>query len=497
MPFYMNIPFICIMLCMLFAIVSAVLPQRIARWATVVLSGAVLALNAYLTMILYPMGDSFSYLMGHFPAPFGNELRGGLLESGLACVFSLVMLLSILGGMKKLQSHVDEQKQSLVYVMFDLVLAATLAILYTNDLFTAYVFIEILTIAACSLIMCRQNGRTLVSAMRYMILSLLGSGLVLISIAITYNITGHLLMEDIHDSMFALYQSGEYSTPLTVIIGLFFVGLGIKSALFPFHTWLPDAYGYSTPSAGAVLSSIVSKAYILLLLKVYYRVIGIELLQQNDILVLLFVFGVIGMIWGSLEAIRSHDLRRMIAFSSVSQIGYIYAGFGMGMEIGVVAALYHLIIHALAKSALFISASGLADASGDSKRFSDLRGAGYRSKTSGILFTVAALSLIGVPVFGGFISKLNLSEAAFTRGGIQMWVMLFALALSTLLNVLYFMKTIISLYRPPTEGFIAPVMPKCTLRTITMWAFVVVNILVAVYAKEIMTILVNGLAHFG
>lgn len=150
-----------------------------------------------------------------------------------------------------------------------------MSMLYTNDLFTAYVFIEIMTLTACALIMSRQNGRTMVSAMRYMIMSLLGSGLTLIAITITYNLTGHLLMENIHDSLMELSASGEYTTPITVIMGLFFVGLGIKSALYPFHTWLPDALlAYSTPTAARCSPASFSKAYIFLLIKIFYRVIG-------------------------------------------------------------------------------------------------------------------------------------------------------------------------------------------------------------------------------
>ena len=497
MPFYMNFPFFSIMLAMFCAIITAVLHHKIAKWITVFLCSAVFFLSAYQFVVLYPMGESFAYMMGHFPSPFGNEIRGGLLESLLAGVFSLVMLLSVLGGMKKLKEHVDSNKQSLVYVMLDLVLAATLAILYTNDLFTAYVFIEILTISACALIMCRQNGHTLVSAMRYMILSLLGSGMILISIAITYNITGHLLMEPIHDAMLALYQSGSYEVALTVIIGLFFVGLAIKSALFPFHNWLPDAYGFATPTTGAVLSSIVSKAYIILLIKIYYRVIGINPLHHSQALQLLFVFGVAGMIIGSISAINARDLRRMVAFSSVAQIGYIYAGIGMGTDLGLIAALYHLIMHSVAKSGLFIAASALADSSGDSKRFSDLRGAGYRNKTAGVLFTICALSMVGVPILGGFISKLNFSEAAFEHGGITMWVMLIALAVSTLLNVLYFVKTVVTIYRKPREGFVAPPKYHAPLRKIAMWGFIVLNLLIAILALPLMTAITNGLHHFG
>lgn len=496
MQFVQNVPFFSIMLCMVSGIVSAMLPGRVAKWVTAALAAVVAALNLWLTMFLTGYGQSYVYWMGHFPAPWGNELRAGLLESLLAVCFSLIMLFSVLGGMRRLGEQVDKNKQHIVCVMLDLVLAAMMSMLYTNDLFTAYVFIEIMTLTACALIMSRQNGRTLVSAMRYMIMSLLGSGLLLIAITMTYNLTGHLLMENIHEAFVQLHQSGEYAMPLTVIIGLFFVGLGIKSALFPFHTWLPDAYGYSTPTASAVLSSIVSKAYVFLLIKIFYRMIGLELVIENHALNLLFLFGVVGMLMGSINAIFSHDLRRMIAFSSVAQIGYIYAGLGLGTTAGFVAAIYHMVMHAFAKSALFISASGLAEVSGDSKRFSDIRSAGFRYPAAGVCFCAGAMSLVGIPVLGGFVSKLFLSDAALSRGGPHMWIMLGALALSTLLNVLYLMKTVITLYRPPRDGYVQKPYQKSRLTTFALWGFVVLNLLVGLMAEPIVNAISTGLNMF-
>jgi len=495
MPFVFNIPFFSIMLCMACGVVSAMLPGRAAKWVSACLAAAVAAMNLWLTLYLMREPQSFVYWMGHFPAPWGNELRGGLVESTLAVCFSLVMLLSVLGGMRKMEEQVGH-KLNLVCVMLDLVLAAMMSMLYTNDLFTGYVFIEIMTLAACALIMSRQNGRTLVSAMRYMIMSLLGSGLTLLAITLTYNLTGHLLMENIQASIKALNQNGEYTIPIITVTGLFFVGLGIKSALYPFHTWLPDAYGYSTPAASAVLSSLISKAYIFLLIKILLRVIGLDMVAHHGVLNLCFAFGIVGMIMGSVSAIFSHDLRRMVAFSSVAQVGYIYAGIGLGVEIGFAAAIYHMVVHAFAKSALFISSSALANASGDSKRFSNLRGAGFRHPVAGVCFSVASMSLVGVPVLGGFVAKLYLSEAAFAHGGYHMWIMLGALAVSTLLNVLYFMKTVITLYRPPRDGFLAPEYKSGKLATAAMIGFVAVNLLVGLMASPLMDAIRTGLTMF-
>lgn len=491
-----NVPFFSIMLAMVCGISSAMLPRRAAKWLTVALTCTVLALNCWLLTDLLATGKSFTYMMGHFPAPWGNELRAGTLEALMAVVFCLVMLFSVIGGFHKLEEHVDDKKQHLFFVMLDLVLAALMALIYTNDLFTAYVFIEILTLSSCALIMARQVGHTMLAAMRYMIMSLLGSGLLLIAISLVYNLTGHLLMENIHDSIAKLVKTGEYSLPISVIIGLFFAGLGIKSALFPFHTWLPDAYGYATPAASAVLSSLVSKGYIFLLLKILYRVIGVEVVVADHALNLLFFFGLTAMVMGSLTAIRSHDLRRMIAFSSVAQIGYIYAGIGLGTTAGVVAAMFHLIMHSFGKSMLFLSAWGLSDASGDSKRFPDLRGAGYRYPAAGVAFTVGALSMIGVPILGGFFSKLFFASAALEAGGLSMWLLLCTLIVSTLLNTFYFMHTVMTLYRKPRDGFVPQPFRRSALTSAALWGMCGLNLAVGFFSQFILEAIRQGLAIF-
>lgn len=240
----------------------------------------------------------------------------------------------------------------------------------------------------------------------------------------------------------------------------------------------------------------MSKAYILLLMKIFVRMIGMDVVRGLHLNDLFFAFGVIAMVMGSLSAMHSHDLRRMVAYSSVAQIGYIYAGMGLGIEAGFIAALYHVMVHSAAKSSLFISSSVLADASGGSKRFSDLRGAGKRSPVAGVCFTVSAMSLVGVPVLGGFISKLVFSEAAFGYGGVHMWVMLLALAVSTLLNVLYLMKTVITLYRPAREGSTLAAEKPAASAVCAMLGFVVLNVLLGVLAQPILEIITNGFQLF-
>lgn len=446
--FWQNIPFFCILLCIASASFTSVLPRRAARALCVAVILAVIVMGVALIGPIVRLGHPYTFMMGHFPAPWGNEIRVGLLEAVMAVVFPSIMLLSLLGGLNRFDEHIFEDKQRFYYVMLELLLAALLAQVYTNDLFTAYVFVEIMTLSACSLITARSKGRTLSAATRYMIMNLMGSGLFLLGLVFLYGMTGHLLMSNIREQVAQLASGGAYRDTLTVTVALMSVGLAIKSALFPFHTWLPDAYGYSTPTSSAVLSSLVSKGYIFLLIKIFYRVIGMDVIAETRITDILFVFGLVGIIMGSLSAIREKDIRRMVSFSSVSQIGYIYMGIGMGSEAGMVAAVFHILVHGMAKSMLFLASSGLVQVSGDSKFFRDLRGSGFRNPIAGLAFAVGSFSMVGIPFLGGFISKVYFAKAAMLMPPTAMLIVLLVLAASTILNTIYFLRTVITLYRP-------------------------------------------------
>ena len=177
-----NFPFFSIILSMFSGTVSSVLPGKAAKWLNSAVIAVIAGLSCVLLVYLTLTGESYVYMMGHFPAPWGNEIRAGVLEAGMALFFCIIMLLSMMGGRKKLIEEVDEEKHNLYYILINLLLSSLLALVYTNDLFTAYVFVEINTISACGLIMIRQNGRTIEAAVRYMIMSLLGSGLFLLGI---------------------------------------------------------------------------------------------------------------------------------------------------------------------------------------------------------------------------------------------------------------------------------------------------------------------------
>ncbi|MBR5509343.1 MAG: sodium:proton antiporter [Lachnospiraceae bacterium] len=498
MSFVQNFPCFSIVLCMVAGILSTPMKGKQAKNLTLVVVTLVALMSIATLGYVIGTGESYTYMMGRFPAPWGNEIRVGILEALTATVFALVMLFSLLGGMDHVFKDINESKINLYFILVDLLLSSLLAIIYTNDLFTGYVFVEINTIAACGMIMIRESGRSLIAATRYMVMSLIGSGLFLISLAMLYDITGHLLMEDAHEAMIRLTQSGQYEIPLLVIISLLTVGLAIKSGLYPFHSWMPDAYGYSTISSSSILSSLVSKSYIILLIKIFYRVIGFDTIITSKIVNVLFVFGLIGMIMGSVSAIMAKDIYKMIAYSSVAQIGYVYMGIGLATEAGMAAAIFHILTHAITKSLLFLSAKGLNDASGRKRVYPALQGAAFRNPLAGAAFAVGSLSMVGIPMLAGFISKILFATSALGSDPKKVLPTLIVLSVSTILNAVYFLHTVVRIYTPVGEPgeFKGVRIHMAVGAAAALFCLIALNFVLGLYSQPITDLIQQGIQMF-
>ncbi len=497
-----NFPFAAILLYLTGGVLCSVLPGNAAKRYCLVLNGAVTLMMAAVLAYTIRTGTSYVYTMGHFPAPWGNEIRVGVLEALLASSFSLILLLSLFGGMEHILEDVEEGKTNLYFTVICLLMSSLMALIFTNDLFTGYVFVEINTMASCALVMLRaRSGRTLVATIHYLVLSLLGSGMFLIGISLLYDLTGHLLMENIAGAVQQLFASGDYQFPLTVIVGFFAIGLATKSALWPFGFWLPAAHGDATASSSAVLSGLVLKGYIILLIKIFYRVIGLNVIATDKVCNILFLFAVVASLSGSVRAIRERDLKRVLACSSLAQIGYIYLGIGLGSRAGMVAAFVQILVHAVTKSMLFITAGGFMSVSGGSKRLHDLAGAGRRDPLGGAAFAVGALSMIGIPLFAGFATKLYLVEAAVKIMPLRPLPGITAvgtLILSTLLNALYYIPILLTLFARPEEGQERSVKREYRADyVVSLLVFMALNVALGLAFPRIVGLIETGLDMFG
>ncbi len=494
MDFIWNFPLFSIVLCLFCGVISSVLPRKTAKYLSWGLISCLILMSASVLYYTLVTGESFTYMMGHYPAPWGNEVRAGVLEGTLALFFAVIMFLSIVAGDKYIEHEIPQSKQNLFYSLINLMMSSIMALVYTNDIFTAYVFIEINTIAACGLVMMKDNGKALLASAKYLIMSLLGSGLLLLGITLLYDVTGHLLMPNIQSSVKEIVATGQYRGALTTIIALISVALAIKSALYPFHSWLPDAYAYATPSVSAISSGLVTKIYIVLLIKIFFRVIGWEVIVEYKITDILFAFGVTGMLMGSINAIRQKNAKKMIAYSSIAQFGYIYMGLGLGNMAGVTASLFHIFMHSSAKAMLFVSLGGLMEVSEERVEWNGLKGSAYRNRLAGVAFTMGSLAMIGIPMFGGFISKILFATAAVENQVGKMGITLIVLAISTMLNAWYFFRAIICIYTPSSEKEKAK--HFSLVYTVAMVAFIVLNLFFGTCSDIVIKGIQTGLAMF-
>jgi multicomponent Na+:H+ antiporter subunit D len=496
MSFSLNFPLFSVVASLICAVVSSVLSGTAARRLSLTLSLCICTGSAVLFAYMLPLGHIVTYLMGHYPHPWGNELRISILEPLYSMVFAAVLFLCLLGGEKHLAEDLEPGKRNLYYVMADLVQSALLVLVYTNDIFTGYVFIEICTLASCGLLMIRQWGRTTLASVRYMIFSLVGSGMFLLGVVLLYNVTGHLLMPSLNQRISSLWAARRYIVPITAAICLTTVGIAIKSGMFPFHFWMPDTYGFATPSSAGILSGLISKGYIFFLVKIIFDVFGTDVFYESGVHNVLFAFGAMGIVVGSISAMRENDIFRMTAYSSAAQIGYIYMGIGISPRLGILAAMYHVLTHAVSKPPLFLAAARLCDTAGGRKRFADLQGAAWSNRLAGLAFSYGAFSMIGLPLTMGFISKYLFAMSAF-RANVKMVPTLIILAVSTVLNTLYFARTVLRIYSHP-QAHPAPPLGVRAQRSYAAAAllFILLNLAAGVAASPLIDILERGLALF-
>ncbi len=498
MSFITNFPLFTIVLSLFSGVLCTMLGGKAARRYTICYECVLIALAACILTYTVRTGAAFTYVMGEFPAPWGNEIRAGVLESLLALAFLIVMLCSMLGGARFIDIDLDESKVNLYYTLINLMTAAIMAILWTNDIFTGYVFLEILTLTSCGILIVREIGRTTLAAIRYMIFNLLGSGLFLLGVVLLYDVTGNLLMVPMQETIRELASDPRSMTAMTMALGILTIGLSIKSGLFPFHFWMPDTYGYATPSSGSVLSALVSKCYIFLLIKIYYRVVGIGLFEQLPLRNILLVLGMCGIVFGSVSALRADHINRMIAFSSAAQIGYIYMGIGIGGRAGYTAALFHILAHSVTKSLLFLTTPRLAEVSGNSLLFRELQGSGLRDPSTGVFFGAAGLSMIGIPIFAGFSSKLLFAQAAVSCGSTKRLILvMLVLAVSSLLNALYFIRTLIRIFSESNERSRGTIKRHGILYGISMSTLIAMNLALGLFSWVFTGLIQTGLSMFG
>ena len=373
--------------------------------------------------------------MGGWVPPYGIEYRIDLVNVFVAVIVALIGAVTIPYARTSIAKEVSDDRGPLFYAAFILCLTGLLGIAVTGDVFNVFVFLEISSLSAYSMIALGQDRRALTAAFHYLIMGSVGASFIVIGIGLMYVMTGTLNMADL------AVRLPEVADNRTIPVAFTFltVGITLKLALFPLHLWLPNAYTYAPSAVTAFIASTATKVAVYLLLRFFFTVFGetfsFEVMELDRVLMPLSIVAILAM---SLVAIYQANVKRMLAFSSVAQIGYMVLGISFGSALGVTAGIIHLFNHALMKGALFMAMGCVMYCVG-SVRIEKMAGLGKVMPWTMAAFVGGGLSLIGVPATVGFVSKWYLVQAALERG---LWPVAGVVLIGSLMALIYIWKVV-------------------------------------------------------
>lgn len=396
--------------------------------------GLCLTLASYFTWIT-AQAQVLRYHVGGWSPPFGIEVRVGLLESLMLLLIFGVGALVLIWSLDGLRYEIRSKVSPWYYTMFLLTILGMSGMVMARDLFNLYVFIEVTGIGACALVASQSNRLATLAAFKYLALATIGSGFILFGTGIFYLVTGNLNYDFVSAEMLAAWA--DYPQLVWVAISFYLVGFSVKAALFPLHVWLPDAHSSAPSPSSAILSSLVVKAYAFSLIKILplFLVMESQAATQDVVRVVFLTMASLAIIGGSLFALIQTTVKRLLAYSTVAQMGYIFLGVGIGSTVTLTAALLHFLAHALMKSCLFLCAGTVSQRTG-AKEISSYDGMGRRMPLTMAAFTVGALSMIGIPGLVGLITKWYLAMGAM-EAGLPLYAVL--MVISGILNAAYYL----------------------------------------------------------
>ncbi|MDH5361490.1 MAG: monovalent cation/H+ antiporter subunit D family protein, partial [Gammaproteobacteria bacterium] len=293
-----------------------------------------------------------SYALGGWAAPWGIEYRVDTLNAYVLLIVSAISSLVLLGGRVSIEQEIESKNHSLFYTAYLLCFAGLLGITITGDAFNVFVFLEISSLSSYALISLGRDRRALTAAYQYLVMGTIGATFILIGIGMMYMITGTLNM---HDLAQRLPEANNSRTMLTAF-AFMFVGVSLKLALFPLHLWLPNAYTYAPSIVSAFLAGTATKVAVYVLLRFIFTVFGVDYaFTQLPLSAILMLLAIAAILLATMSAIYENNLKRLFAYSSVAQLGYMVLGISFLSVTGLTSSLLHLFNHALMKAALFMA----------------------------------------------------------------------------------------------------------------------------------------------
>ncbi|MFW6017838.1 MAG: proton-conducting transporter membrane subunit [Halapricum sp.] len=414
-------------------IVAGMVTDR-AGWPTAVVALAVyVALAGWLVSHVIATGTVSTVLAG-FTAPYGIEL----VVDGLSA--AVVALIGVTAFGLLAYARQAQPRSNVFYTQYLLLVAGLTGMTVTADVFNLYVFLEITGLTAYGLVATGRSGSSAHAALKYLLLGTIGASLYLLGVGYLLAATGTLNMADLAAKIPAV---GYDSTLIVAAFGLIVGGLAVKVALFPVHTWQPDAYSRSPDTVSALISALVSTVSAYALARLLLTVFTVDFFTAIPLARwALLAVASISIVAGSVLAVSQSEVQRMLAYSSVSQFGLVVAGFAIGTEWAVIGATVHLVGHAIMKGGLF-AATGIVRRETGAETVAEYAGLGGRVPVAAGGFAVLALAMVGVPPAVGFLGKWYIVVGAVRA---EVWPVVAVVLASTLLTLAYFARMIERLY---------------------------------------------------
>ncbi len=448
--------------------IVAVLPRGRLPWAGTLLVTAVCAVLAGMQLWSVVHDGVISYELGGWAPPWGIEYRIDAVNAFVALIVAGIAAITLPYALLSVEKEIPEEQVPLFYASFLLCLCGLLGITQTGDIFNVFVFLEISSLSSYALVSLGRKRQALTSAYQYLVMGTIGATFFLIGVGLIYSQTGTLNIADLAERLPAVFDHKTVHTGFAFIV----VGVALKLALFPLHLWLPNAYTYAPTVVTIFLAATATKVALYLMLRVLFTVFPNNFALGTPTFDLFVISGIAAILIASVYAIYQMDVKRLLAYSSVAQIGYMALGIGFASAMGVTAALLHLFNHALMKGALFMAIGAIIYRVG-SCRMDNIHGLGRCMPWTFGAVIIGGLSLVGVPGTAGFISKWYLILAALEQ---QAWISVAVILAGSLLAVVYVGKMIEALYFKPASEANQSLKEAPLLLVIPTWILALSNL---------------------
>lgn len=439
-----HLPILVVLVPMACAPLCVLTRRAVVAWTFFLMAAAAALCCAVLLTVRTADGDVLRYTFGGWEAPVGIEYVVDAANAPVLLLVSLVAFAVAIYARGSVRAEISADQVPQFYACLCLCLTGMLGVAATGDAFNLFVFLEITSLSSYALIAMGTRRRALLAAFRYLVIGTIGATFLLIGIGLAYSVTGTLNMADLAERLTDLHGNRV----LTAAVAFVAVGLGVKMAAFPLHSWLPDAYGEAPSVVNTFLAGVGTKVALYAFARFTFGIFGSALVfERLSIDLVMLVSASAAMVVGSAVACFQKDLRYLLAWSSVAQIGYIVAGFALASRDGVSAGFLHLVNHGVTKAALF-AAAGLLLLRLGTGRLDSLAGLGRRMPWTFTAILVGGFGLVGVPFTAGFVSKWALVGALQEQ---HQWAVLAAVLLSSVLAVGYVGRIVeIAWFRDPS-----------------------------------------------